>query len=384
MIRILFVDDEPHVLDGIRRSFYAMRTQWEMRFAASGAEALAELERKPVDVVVADMRMPGMDGGELLEVIRQRYPRTTRFILSGYADRDAIMRVVGTAHQYLSKPCDSAVLKVAIARAEGLGQVLQSERAAELAGRIRSLPSLPGTYQELLGCLRRPDPTIGDVGRVISRDLAMSAVVLKLVNSAFFGPPHPIRSLDRAVAFLGLDTIGSLVLGHGLFRQCESARLAGTDLERLWNHSLATAASARAIAIYEGWERPRADEAFLAGLLHDVGRLVLLEAPASSPAAGTREDDHAIIGAHLLGLWGFGHAIAEATAFHHRPSRAADGYKGLSAIVHAADFFAHDDAGDRPDPLDLDVGFVRALDADGRWSSWRGAWPGCHARVTTA
>ena len=89
--RILFVDDEAKVLDGLRNLLRRQRHEWDMLFALSGAAALEELAKAPVDVIVSDMRMPGMDGAELLTRVRTLYPQTARIVLSGHAERGAIL-----------------------------------------------------------------------------------------------------------------------------------------------------------------------------------------------------------------------------------------------------------------------------------------------------
>ena len=109
-MRILFVDDERRVLVGIERMLFGMGRDWEILLAGSGDEALAELERGPVDVVVSDMRMPGMDGAELLRRVQQGWPSTLRMLLSGHTETDAAMRALNVAQQFLSKPCEPEAL----------------------------------------------------------------------------------------------------------------------------------------------------------------------------------------------------------------------------------------------------------------------------------
>ena len=187
MIRILFVDDEKNILDGLRRAMHCMRSEWDMSFAASGAEALESLSRAPADVIVTDMRMPGMNGRDLLFEVKRLYPEAVRFILSGYANKTSIMEVVGSAHQYLSKPCEAITLKAAITRSFALRGLLQDERLVQKIGRIDTLPTLPGTYQRIVACLRGPDPELAEIAGIISSDVVMTAMILKLANSAFFG-----------------------------------------------------------------------------------------------------------------------------------------------------------------------------------------------------
>src|SRR5258706_6126743 len=217
MIRILFVDDEARILDGMRRSLYGMRGAWQMRFANCGADALQALEQQPADVVVSDMRMPGMDGAQLLAEVKRLYPETVRLILSGEAEPGMIIRVTTSAHQYLSKPCDGPTLQNAIARTQSLRVLLSSERIAAIVGSVDTLPSPPRAYQELLASLRDEESSTDKVARIIRRDIAMTAKVLSIARSGFFGQRSGVQTVERAVTLVGVDTITTLVLGQQLF-----------------------------------------------------------------------------------------------------------------------------------------------------------------------
>jgi DNA-binding NtrC family response regulator len=136
--RILFVDDERKVLDGLQRMLRSMRSEWEMESAISGQEALEILEGKPFDAVVTDMRMPGMDGRQLLEQVKNLHPQVVRIILSGYTDKDLILNSVGLTHQFLSKPCDPEALKTTIARACAMRLLLEDESLISVISKIES------------------------------------------------------------------------------------------------------------------------------------------------------------------------------------------------------------------------------------------------------
>jgi HD-like signal output (HDOD) protein len=370
LIQILFVDDDKSVLDGLRRSMHSMRAEWNMSFATGGAEALALLAVAPADVVVTDMRMPGMTGRDLLAEVKRLYPEAVRFILSGYAESSSIMQVAGTAHQYLSKPCDVATLKAAVTRAFALRLLLRDERLVRRIGQVDTLPSLPSVYQRILACLREPEPDIAEVGRIIGADMVMTAMILKLANSAFFGAGKSFKTAERAVSFLGLDTIAGLVLGHSLFKEFAAAELGGLNLEQLWQHSLLTAAGARALALHEGWGTARAEEAFLAGVLHDLGKLVLATRPDPSADISTEvpTSDHAEAGAYLLGLWGFPDPLIEAIAFHHTPSKAAAQEFGLAGILHVADRMAH--MTEASGEVDFEVGYLESVGVAAHVAGW--------------
>jgi HD-like signal output (HDOD) protein/CheY-like chemotaxis protein len=380
MIRIVFVDDEVDVLQAMGRTLREMRHEWSMEFTSSGGAALDELAKTPADVIVSDMRMPGMDGWELLAEVRKLYPQTVRLVLSGHADARSIMRAVGTAHQYLAKPCESGALKAAISQTHMLRALLSSDRLLRLVGRVDTLPSAPKAFQEILACLQRPTASVADAAKIIGRDVAMTANVIKLVNSAFFGSRQPVSTADRAVAYLGLDTLGALVLGHGAFKSGVTTGIVGFSLERLWQHSLDVAAAARTVALCEKLPHAKADEAFLGGMLHDVGEVVFatrLASAADSPAAmaedpsAQMEAHHAEVGAYLLGLWGFPNLIVEAVAFHDSPSQATGDGLSLPALIHIADRLVHQRSAESPGAArELEPGLLEKLGLADRWPAW--------------
>jgi putative nucleotidyltransferase with HDIG domain len=381
-MRVVFVDDELNILQAMRRSFHNMREEWSMEFVSSGPAALESLAETPADVIVTDMRMPGMDGWQLLAEVKKLYPQTVRLVLSGHTDPSSVMRAVGTAHLYLAKPCELGALKAAIVQTQTLRQLLSSDRLALLVGGVGMLPSAPAAFQEIVACLQDPAASLADVARIIGSDVAMTANIMKLVNSAFFGSRRPVTTTERAVAYLGMDTLGALVLGHSVFQSGEATGIAAFSLERLWEHSLQTGAAARAIASSENWPSARADEAFLAGVLHDVGKVVFatkataLSYDASSADIVTQmEAHHAEVGAYLLGLWGFPNSIVAAVAFHHAPSHASETGLGLSGIVHIADRLVHLRCEDRCGSADtgLEPEYLEGLGLDHCLPKWSAA-----------
>jgi len=390
MKRILFVDDEPKVLEGIQRMLRPMRHEWQMAFAHSGPEALDILAERPFDVVVSDMRMPGMDGGELLTEVMRRYPETVRIVLSGYSAKETVLRSVGPTHQYLAKPCDAETLKRVIARAYALRGVLSSGTLRQTVSQIRSLPSLPRLYVELVNELQSPDASMKRVGQIIGKDVGMTAKVLQLVNSAFFGLRRHVSDPSQAAGLLGLDTIQALVLSIQVFSQFDGARATGLCLDTLWNHSAATGTLAKSICAAEDCETSACDHALMAGLLHDAGKLVLAanlperygqvlvlardeavaEWEAERQVFGTT---HAEVGAYLLGLWGLPNPIVEALAFHHCPNEYIETTFAPLTAVHVADALEHgpDAAAAGRDVSRLDIDYLARIGLAERLPAWR-------------
>jgi DNA-binding NarL/FixJ family response regulator len=195
--RILFVDDEQSVLEGLRDLLRKERRRWDMVFVTGGEQALEELRRAPFDVVVSDMRMPEMDGAELLTRVREDYPRAARLVLSGQADRESVLRAMPVTQQFLAKPCDQAVLRATLARTCDLQSVLASDAIRAVVGSLERLPSVPRTYFELTEVAARSDTDAADIAAVVQRDTAMTAKVLQLANSAYFGNPQTGRPPPR-------------------------------------------------------------------------------------------------------------------------------------------------------------------------------------------
>ena len=387
MRRILFVDDEQAVLDGLQNILRKRRKEWHMVFALGGAAALAEMERAPFDVIVSDMRMPGMDGATLLTHVRDRFPAVARIVLSGHSERDATMRALPLVHQFLHKPCDSELLKAVVERTFHLQRMLQNDTMRAVIGKLDKLPSPPGTYLELTQTMADATAGLRDVSDIVERDPAMSAKTLQLVNSAYFGLSRPATTIHQAVAYLGMEMMRSLSLGAHVFATAEGTALAASELARIQQSSFATAMMARRFC----GSGQRADDAFTAGVVHDVGRIVIaLGMPETyrEIEQSTRETgrlrhvveqellgvSHAEIGAYLLGVWGIPITVVETVAFHHMPSAAAHaGAVDVLAALHVANALVDKLIGGAPAPLAeaIDMGFLETSGLIGELPRWQ-------------
>jgi len=385
--RILFVDDNQLILDGLRRQLRSMRDEWMMEFVRSGEEALSLLAKTPYDVIISDMRMPGMTGAELMNKVMQLYPQTTRFILSGYADQELIMQCVGTTHQYLSKPCDIEVLKSALLQATKLDLEMHDSPLRQLINQIDQLPSLPRIYLELTELLKNPNASPVTIGEVIERDISMTVEILKLVNSAFFGLGRPIGNPGEAAAYLGKETVKTLVLSFLVFSEFNIPKVAGFSMESLWGHSLQVATVARKIAGTVLADRKLEEESFTAGMLHDVGRLILfskltpqyirvLESAEKNQTDLLRAEQlefnvtHAEVGGYLLGLWGLPGPIVDAVTWHHLPEKNLQRKFTPTSAVHIANALLHESK-DGIMKATLDLPYLELLGLLDRLDEWR-------------
>lgn len=352
-LRVLFVDDEPHILQGLRRSLSALDDRWDMTFCQSGAEALELMAGQPAfDAVVSDMRMPQMDGAEFLGNVRQRQPDAIRVILSGYADKDAILRTIGPAHVYLAKPCGTEALHAAVTYPLSLRHLLSPPSLRAILAGLSNLPSLPDLVVKLDTELRSTTCSAKVIAALIDQDVAMTAELLRLTNSSYFSVAGPVTSTLQAVRTIGIETIQVLVLQIGIFRQFAGAAVEAPVLEALTAHSLAIASLAEAIAVSMDADQPTAMAAHCAAMLSMIGILVLLDAyperygemlsmmgtdlPLKAMEMETFGANHAMIGAYLLGLWGFTIPLIEAVAYGDSPAACPRNDSLVLTAVHAA------------------------------------------------
>jgi len=389
---LLFVDDERPVLDGMRRKLSDQEDRWNMLFANSGSEALEIMDAQPVDVVITDMRMPGMDGAALLDEVRQRHPSAARFILSGYSEREAIYRTLGPAHQYFAKPCDAQLLIEAVERTLTIRTRLQSPDLLALISGAKTIPALPRALSELFERLQSPNGSAADIARIISADIGMTAQVLKLVNSAYFFVPSKVSDVLQAVRLLGFELIRSVAVLAGVFEAFHTSGIDMAAVLQLGNRSMMIGAVAKRIAEMEKLDAAAVDQSQCAGMLSHIGSLILFANRPEEMKSLRRELDasggelilaerrifgacHSELGACLLSLWGFGDPVVEAVLEHHRPSAVERPAKiGPTAVVHAAQCLVKPGlAGGDLDALrkgGLDVDYLRQIGAVDRITAW--------------
>lgn len=389
--RILFVDDEPAVLQGLGRMMRALRTKWECAFATSGRQALEVLAGDRFDVIVSDMRMPGMNGAELLSEVMRQHPHMVRIVLSGQAEEATILRSIGSTHQYLWKPCSPETLRQTLVRACALRNSLADDTLKRLVSRLGSLPSPPALYLAVLEECQSPHASVARIAETVAQDVAMSAKILQLANSAFFGRRRRVTSPLQAVQLLGLNTVKALVLSTHVFSESRGSAATAESVDRLHEHSLAVSACARQIAAAERCREEAGAAAAVGALLHDTGELILatnlpdqyervLRMTGEGVSLYEAEVEifgasHGAVGAYLLALWGLPDAVVEAVAFHDAPGACLNQQFSPLTIVHVADALAHElspgDAAGAMGPLDED--YLERLGLARRLGVWREA-----------
>lgn len=384
--RILFIDDEVHVLEGIKRLFRPMRQRWRAEYETDPHRALERIEAKPYDVIVSDMKMPGLSGVDVLRHAQQYAPNAVRIGLSGYAEAELALEAAAVAHQFFAKPCEIRELFEAVEQITSLGERLHGNEMLERITAGSSLPSLPDLYQEIMREASSPTGSLERVGEIIERDMAMTAKILSIVNSPFFGLANQSTSPAQAAALIGFDGLRSIVLAAGVFEAYES-KIDVDVLAALMDRSIDVSRIAGEVATLLGMSRRDVERCKLAAMLHDIGKLVLYANVSSAVRmvdtmvrSGVYDEPraerelfgctHAEVGAYLLSLWGFANQIVQAAAFHHSPAQA-----GLHSeptpltVVHIASALSC--AGNAtPGPPDIDRDYLTALGIstdDQRW-----------------
>lgn len=353
--RVLFVDDETSILGIYQMLQPFLGEDYTVSTASSGEEALGLMENDRFDVVVSDLTMPRMSGAELLTQVAQRWPSSARVVVSGFADELTIAKCLMVGHRYFSKPFDPLALTKAVQTLSDARETAVNDKIRDYVGKIDALPTQSHTYLSLTKALGSNSASVREISSLIEQDPALTSKVLQTVNSAMFGAARRITSVREAVQLIGFQVLRALVLGIQVFDFFQNAALK-LSLNSLWSHSLTTALHAKQIAALEHLPEAQIDEAFLAGLLHDIGKVALA---ASSPneyqnlwhlhrqnSSALRAGElatfgatHAEVGAYLLKLWGLPTTIIDAVEHHHsvRPAD-TESFTALMAVVVAQEF----------------------------------------------
>jgi HD-like signal output (HDOD) protein/CheY-like chemotaxis protein len=348
-----------------------------MHFAESGLNALEIISIQQIDVIVTDMRMPGMKGDELLRKIQVSNPGTLRIILSGYNDEILIVKSLSSAHQYLTKPCEHEKLKATIDSAFALKNQIENQTFLKFVNGLDELPVLPQIYIEIDKELSKSDISFKKIADIITDDPVLSAKILQVVNSGFFGLAIKINNLFEALNYLGTNLVKAIILYVETFSGKNYSSASLNEIKKIGQHSIYTAEIGRLIAKHQGKNKQDTDMIFISCILHDIGRLLMLKIDNYSYSAKYTADtknisiveseleqfgfSHNIAGAYLLGIWGLSKDIIEAVGYHIEPSKINCKENTIAGTVHLANSFANYKKNEfNYDDLDIDRAFVDA------------------------
>lgn len=387
---LLFVDDNTEFLHALQESLRIAEPDWAVTFTTQPDEAMDHVDKTAFDVVIADYQMPQMDGVIFLEKVQEAQPGAMRFLVSGELSAEDVVRVAYPAHQCFTKPLDLDLLRRTVRKVSALRDLMGNDVLKRLVAQCSLLPTVPTLYLELANELKSPDSSIKQIEAIISRDPAIAAKILQLVNSSFFGLPRRIESLGEAVNFVGVQIIKALVLTVPVFSRFEGVRVKDYSPTAIWEHCWRTGVLARALAQEEDQPRSVCEDAFLAGLLHDLGKMILVSNLSTlcreATALATKKRipqhlaekeifgcSHAMVAAYLLGLWGIPEAIIEAVGFHNDPLEAPSTEFNALAAVHAANALDHACSEGKPELFKqfLDLEYTMAIGRAGRIDAWQ-------------
>ena len=388
--RVLLVGEDQAPSEETRSAPGGEDAAWEFHCARSGPEALAVLAQSQFTAVVADLRLPGATGVQLLDEVVRRHPGVLRFIRSEIEDREATMQCVGTAHQFLLKPTEVQTLKSAVERALSFEVWLPNQSVQALIASFREIPSPPELYFQVVEALQSANASLEAVAALIGKDPAMTAKLLQLVNSAVFGLQLQVSQPLEAVMYLGVETTASLILLAHTFSYFDQLKLSDFSIESLWQHSLVTGQCARWIATIEAAGDEVNAQAFTGGLLHDLGKLALaVNRPEEFQRALSLTQEtgfslweterevfgvtHAEAGACLLSIWGLPAPIVEAVALHHTPALLLSRVFAPLTAVHVANVLGRADQSPVAEGsvAQVDLRYLEELGLASRLAEWQ-------------
>jgi len=354
---IVFVDDEKNILSGIKRNLFGKKDIWNIKYFTDGSKALSFIKENNVSLVISDMKMPNMNGFELMEQISTFSPGTIRIILSGHTDDNIAYKSVRIAHQFLSKPIKTELLISTIEKALKYREIVSNTYLSDIVNGLTMIPSLPAIYNEITETLKDEETTFKEIGKIVEKDVGLTVSLLKIANSAFFGINREVKTAIDATMFLGIDVVKNLLLFISVYSKLDQQSLNDMGLSYLWDHSLLVAKISKDIAIYLGMDKNKSEICYTAGLLHDLGRLILatnfpedyksiIELDIENATFLTVEKEifganHAMVGAYLASIWGLPIDIVNSIWCHHDIQNCELNCPSLESIVYISNIFYH-------------------------------------------
>lgn len=385
--RILVIDHQLDDLRAIAEELTSTHPDWQVDATGKMPAALQLLDAKRYDGILAVSNFVGQEPHHLLKQSRERCPNALRFALENQSASDSNQTTLEIAHQLFSKPMDAPAIRKKMERSLALNDALGNDHLRLVVAQIRQLPTLPDIYLRFLDETRKSLPSIERLADIIQSDISLCSKLLQLANSAYFGVSTTIESPEDAILYLGIEQVKAMVLAVQVFGLFKSGKVAGFNPAALWDHSMETATIARLLARVERLPRQEAEACFTGGLLHDVGKLILvthlpklyleIQEHAGSEGCSFVEAEravmgstHAQLGASLLSHWGLPDSIVLATACHHSPADSLQPEFGPTLAVHLANGLARE-KGDSAESPDIDSDYLKTLGMEKRINLWR-------------
>src|SRR5262245_622953 len=356
--QILLVSDFPSENDGLELLLRLIAGERGVQVVTDEPAALNVVELEKPEIVFAHLKAGALPSIQFLNEVWKRNPKSARFLVAdSILDSDALVRCVLGAHQFISKPVDKPTVVAALERADAIKRFVRNERIQALVSKMRTLPTRPSLYLDVMRELRSSTASAATVGELVSKDLAISTKLIQVVNSAFFGIEQQVTDPAAAVLLLGLEMTGSLVLSIEAFARFDKVKPLYFSIDRVWKHSQSVADTARKICQAMNCEAEVCREAYTAGLLHDLGKLALaqnfeeqydgaLKLAEKQKLADCEVEEqvfgasHAETGAYLLAIWGLALPIVEAVADHHLPPEKLPVPFSAATALHIAEQLA--------------------------------------------
>lgn len=388
---ILFVDDNENVISGIQRQLRPYRNCWQLFFARTGEQALELMAEQSIDLIISEIMLPEMRGDELLAKIMEQHPATVRMIFSGYTSEESLQKALEYAHQYLTKPCTPENLHEAILQIFTIQTCINNPLIISELGDINQLPSLPKIYRELNAAIADENSTPRSIADIFSKDPGLSAKLLQLINSPYFGMNRIVSSLSEAINLIGIKRLNSLLLSAHLRAQFPASDAeTALYMEYIWQDAAKVSELARLIALSENQQEDRPDQAYLGGLLHNIGLLIFLSRRGNKLKTFLEQVKHTDIpirqletnifgftapeaAAYLLSLWKIPPRIIEAILLQNSPNQTDyDGMNALTAVHAAACLIKHVSADfERLFNIQLDQAYLERLGKTDRIADWQ-------------
>lgn len=390
---ILIIDSDPNTLAAYREALATKSASWKVTTVETAAEALACVETSLPDIAVASLRLDQGQGLKLLSRIVDAAPLAHAFIVADESEKEQLAAAIEGGCHYLPNDCPADRLILEFQRCLAIDSWLQSPVVKDIFAERTEFETLPPNYLKIVSALNSPRASVGSIAEIISSDLALASKILETVNSSFYGFNEKVADIHQAVSVLGLATVRNIVLAVQVFDRVGHLPEHQVLVNELWHHSIAVAIAAKRICFHETKDSQAAEEAYSAGLLHDIGKLVLLsvapeqyieaqrlareeETPAWKMELKELGCDHSEVGAYLLARWGMPDSLSEAAALHHRPANACTSSFTSLAAVHAANAIvrsrrnkAHPDANPSEEFL-VEIGLTD------KWEEWEAAATG--------